>query len=89
MKLELDKASFINCSKLINEQGQLEAIAVVDNINPGRIFVDDVNEPKSGVIWLGNNDGFIFFGNEQNEKFNNELNHFINSVIIPEAKKSN
>lgn len=87
MILELDKTAFNKCRRLINEQGQLEAIAVVDNINPGRIFVDDVNDPTSGVIWLGNNDGFIFFGNEQNEEFNNELNHFINNVIIPEAKK--
>ncbi|WP_121641293.1 GNAT family N-acetyltransferase [Virgibacillus sp. Bac330] len=84
---ELDKASFQKCRKLINEQGQLEAIAIVENINPGRIFVDDVNDPASGVIWLGNNDGFIFFGNEQNEAFNHKLNNFINHVIIPEAKK--
>lgn len=87
MILELDKAAFNKCRKLINEQGQLEAIAIVDNINPGRIFVDDVNEPESGVIWLGNNDGFIFFGNEKNERFNNELNDFIDNVIKPEAKK--
>jgi len=87
MILELDKAAFNKCRKLINEQGHIEAIAVVDNINPGRIFVDDVNAPTSGIIWLGNNDGFIFFGNEQNERFNNELNDFINNVIIPEAKK--
>lgn len=84
---ELDKAAFHKCRKLINEQGQLEAIAIVENINPGRIFVDDVNDPASGVIWLGNNDGFIFFGNEQNEGFIHKLNNFINHVIIAEAKK--
>ncbi|MBT2214685.1 GNAT family N-acetyltransferase [Virgibacillus dakarensis] len=84
---ELDKVEFSKCRELLNEQGQLEAIAVVENINPGRIFVDDINNPKSGLIWLGNNDGFIFFGSEQNEGFNKELNHFINSVILPEAKK--
>ncbi len=33
----------------------------------------------SGLIWLGNNDGFVFFGSEQNEEFNNELNDFIDS----------
>lgn len=41
----------------------------------------------SGLIWLGNNDGFIFFGSEQNEEFNNELNDFIDNIIIPAAKK--
>ncbi|WP_155592265.1 GNAT family N-acetyltransferase [Lysinibacillus cavernae] len=87
MIVESDKAEYSKCRKLLNEQGQLEAIAVVEKINPGRIFVDNSNQPTSGLIWLGNNDGFIFFGNEQNEGFNNELNHFIDNVIIPEAKK--
>ncbi|WP_102272362.1 GNAT family N-acetyltransferase [Cytobacillus massiliigabonensis] len=87
MITELDKTEFSKCRKLLNEHGQAEAIAIVENINPGRIFVDDINNPASGLIWLGNNDGFIFFGSEQNEEFNNELNDFINNVIIPEAKK--
>ncbi|MFJ8459234.1 hypothetical protein ACIQ57_08885 [Lysinibacillus xylanilyticus] len=42
---ELDKAEFSTCRKLLNEQGQLEAIAVVENLNPGRIFEDDINNP--------------------------------------------
>lgn len=87
MIFELDKSEFSKCRKLLNEQGQLEALAIVENINPGRIFVDDINNPVSGLIWLGNNDGFIFFGSEQNEVFNNELNHFISNVIASEAKK--
>ncbi|RLL48486.1 GNAT family N-acetyltransferase [Oceanobacillus piezotolerans] len=87
MIFELDKTEFSKCRKLLNEQGQLEAKAIVENENPGRIFVDNINNPVSGLIWLGNNDGFIFFGSEQNENFNNGLNQFINNVIIPEAKK--
>lgn len=87
MIVELDKAEFSKCRKLFNQQGHLEAKAVVENINPGRIFVDDISNPTSGLIWLGNNDGFIFFGSEQNERFNNELNHFFDNIIIPEARK--
>lgn len=60
MIIELDKAEYRKCRKILHEQGQLEALAVVENINPGRIFVDDGNNPASGLIWLGNNDGFIF-----------------------------
>jgi hypothetical protein len=40
-----------------------------------------------GAIWLGNNDGFFFIGNERNEGFNAELNYFFDTVIIPEARK--
>jgi len=61
----------------------------VEGINPGRIFVDEPVSPSTGMIWLGNNDGFIFFGNEENEKFNSEINQFIDEVIIPEAQKVN
>lgn len=89
MILELDKSEFWKCRDLLNEQGQIEAKAVVEGTNPGRIFVDDHASPTTGLIWLGNNDGFVFFGNEENEKFNKELNLFIDEVIIPEAKKVN
>ncbi|HAM81971.1 GNAT family N-acetyltransferase [Ornithinibacillus bavariensis] len=87
MIVELDKTDFGKCRKLLNEQGHLEAKAIVENINPGRIFVNDSKNPTSGLIWLGNNDGFILFGSEKNDAFNNEINHYIDNVIKPEARK--
>ena len=84
---ELKRADFYKCRDLLYEQGQLEAKAVVEGVNPGRIFVDDIDSPTSGLIWLGNNDGFFFIGNERNQGFNIKLNHFIDTIIIPEAKK--
>ncbi|WP_416150021.1 GNAT family N-acetyltransferase [Salipaludibacillus sp. HK11] len=84
---ELKQSEFHKCSYLLYEQGHLEVKAIVKGVNPGRIFVDDIESPTSGVIWLGNNDGFFFIGNERNEEFNVELNSFIDTVIIPEARK--
>ncbi|MEN2766113.1 GNAT family N-acetyltransferase [Ornithinibacillus xuwenensis] len=84
---ELKKDDYYKCSELLNRNGQIEAIAVIEGVNPGRVFVDNLDLPSSGLIWLGNNDGFIFIGDEANEAFNGELNNFIDSVIIPEAKK--
>lgn len=84
---ELKKSEFHKCKNLLYEQGQLEAKAVVEGVNPGRIFVDDIDSPTSGLIWLGNNDGFFFVGNERNKGFNTELNNFIDTVIAPDAKK--
>lgn len=84
---ELKKSEFHKCKDLLNERGQLEAKAVVEGVNPGRIFVDDIDSPTSGLIWLGNNDGFFFIGDERNERFNIELNNFIDKVIIPDARK--
>lgn len=87
MIFELSKNDFYKCSSLINERGQLEVKAVIAGVNPGRIFVDNETSPNSGLIWLGNNDGFFFIGNAENEEFNKEMNHLINNVIKPEAKK--
>ncbi|MBB4825494.1 RimJ/RimL family protein N-acetyltransferase [Sporosarcina luteola] len=87
MIFELQKREFHKCLTILNEQGQVEAKAIVAGTNPGRIFVDNTQAPTSGLIWLGNHDGFIFIGNESNEQFNNALNAFIDSVVAPDAKK--
>jgi len=84
---ELTKSDFYKCRSLVNEKGQLEIKAVIEGVNPGRIFVDDETSPTSGFIWLGNNDGFLFIGDAENEAFNKELNNFIDEIIIPEARK--
>ncbi|HGH7183000.1 GNAT family N-acetyltransferase [Bacillus cereus] len=84
---ELSKNDFYKCSGLINEHGQLEVKAVIAGVNPGRIFVDNVFSPNSGLVWLGNNDGFFFIGDAENAEFNNTINDFIDEVIVPETKK--
>ncbi|MDR0167897.1 GNAT family N-acetyltransferase [Bacillus paranthracis] len=87
MICELSKNDFYKCNSLVNEHGQLEVKAVIAGVNPGRIFVDNVSSPNSGLIWLGNNDGFFFIGDAENAEFNNVINDFIDKMIIPEAKK--
>jgi RimJ/RimL family protein N-acetyltransferase len=87
MIAELKKSEFPLCRGLLYDQSQLEAKAVIEGVNPGRVFVDDRKTPTAGLVWLGNNDGFLFIGDERNEKFITELNHFIDTVITPEARK--
>lgn len=84
---ELAKSDFHKCRCLINEHGNMEVKAIIEGNNPGRIFVDDGDSPTSGLIWQGNNDGFLFIGDEQNQRFNKELNTFIDEVIAKEAEK--
>ncbi|MFP3361203.1 GNAT family N-acetyltransferase, partial [Planococcus sp. SIMBA_143] len=59
---ELDQAEFYKCETLLNDIGHLEAKAVIEGNNPGRVFVDHLDAPKAGLIWLGNHDGFFFIG---------------------------
>ncbi|WP_053365725.1 GNAT family N-acetyltransferase [Bacillus sp. FJAT-27245] len=87
MIYEINKNDFYKCKSLPNQRGQLEVKAVIEGMNPGRIFVDDLASPTSGLVWLGNNDGFIFIGNEENELFTSKIDHFIDTVIKPDAKK--
>lgn len=84
---ELNKKDFYKCRDLINDNGQIEVKAIIAGVNPGRIFVDNIDSPKTGLIWLGNNDGFLFIGDESNNEFNNEINQFIDTVIMTEAEK--
>ncbi|XXM74662.1 GNAT family N-acetyltransferase [Lysinibacillus sphaericus] len=85
---ELEKSEFYKCKELLCEEGLLEAKAVIEGEHPGRLFVDDVSAPESGVIWLGSNNGFIFLGREDNETFNVELNDFFNTVIKTDYEKA-
>lgn len=65
MITELKQNEFYRCKELLNEEGQLEVKAVVEGVNPGRIFVDSIDSPHSALVWLGNNDGFFLIGNEK------------------------
>jgi GNAT superfamily N-acetyltransferase len=85
---ELNKTEFYKCKEILCEEGLLEAKAVIEGEHPGRLFVDDVSAPESGVIWLGSNNGFIFFGREDNEGFNGKLSDFFHSVIKIDYEKA-
>ncbi|WLR42095.1 GNAT family N-acetyltransferase [Bacillus carboniphilus] len=89
MIVELQKNEFHKCREFLNPTGQVEAFAVVEGTNPGRIFVDNMDVPKSGLIWLGSNDGFLFIGDEKNETFNCQLDEFIDKTIVSKQRKFN
>lgn len=86
MIYELNQADFSKCAGLLNPDGQVEAQAIISGTNPGRVFVDDLSDPSTGLIWMGNNDGFFFIGDEDNHQFNDYINDFIDTVIKVDAK---
>lgn len=84
---ELQASEFNKCKPLIHEQRHVEVRAIVEGNNPGRIFVDDPAAPRTALVWFGNQDGFAFIGDPENEAFNQNINKYFEDVIIPEAKK--
>lgn len=87
MIYELEKNQFHKCRELVNGGLNIEEKAIVEGINPGRIFVDSIENPSSGLIWQGNNDGFIFIGDSNNKTFNDNIKRYIDDVITPQAKE--
>ncbi|GAE30490.1 GNAT family N-acetyltransferase [Alkalihalobacillus hemicellulosilyticus] len=86
MITELSKQDYHKCKRLLHKKSLKESLAIINGMNPGRIFVDDELTPTTAIVWLGNNDGFIFIGDANNKPFLSELNFFIDDIIIPEAK---
>ncbi len=86
MIYELNKSQFYRCNDIVKQSRNIEGKAIIAGINPGRIFVDDLNTPETAMIWQGNLDGFIFIGDSRNDSFNKEINNYINKVIKPQAE---
>lgn len=87
MIYELERNQFQSCKDLVNRGVNIEEKAIVEGTNPGRIFVDNIENPRSGLIWQGNNDGFIFIGDSRNEMFNHDIKRYIDEVIKFQAKE--
>ncbi|HDX9579752.1 TPA: GNAT family N-acetyltransferase [Bacillus pseudomycoides] len=85
MIYELEQQQFIRCKHLLQQERHLDVQAIIEGNNPGRVFVDHVDLPQSGLVWFGNLDGFVFIGNPNNESFNCEIKKFLNEEVAQEA----
>lgn len=81
MIFELESSEYHFCQKIINPKGHLEVKSIIYGNNPGRVFVDSQTQPTSGLIWLGNLDGFVFIGDHANSSFNQEVKVFFHETI--------
>ncbi|WP_425449226.1 GNAT family N-acetyltransferase [Dethiothermospora halolimnae] len=64
----------------------IEIKGVVKGYNPGWIFVDNIEKPKTALIWSKAIEGFYFIGKENNIGFNSSINEYIDIEITPRAK---
>lgn len=88
MIYELNPSQFKSITHLLNgERINLEIKAVVEGYNPGWVFVDNVMEPHTAMVWSKGIKGFYFLGDVNSIEFNNSLKTYIKYIIAPRARK--
>ncbi len=69
-------------NKIINSYSDMMFAGVVVGNNPGRVWVDDLENPSSAIVWSDGLECFQFMGCVNNQVFYNELQNFIDNTII-------
>lgn len=88
MIYELKNNQFHRISHLLKgEFINIEIKAVVEGYNPGWVFVDNIESPKTSMIWSRGIEGFYFVGDASNGRFNNSIYSYIREEIVPRAEK--
>lgn len=88
MIYEINKKKFKSISNILDEcMDNIEIKAVIDGTNPGWIFVDSIEAPRTAMVWSKGIQGFYFVGDESNVEFNNCINEFIEQEIKPRLIK--
>lgn len=84
MVVELNRADFNKVTDLfIDLEYNLSILSVINKINPGRIFVNNVDNPTTALIISP--EGMYFSGNEKDNNFNCELNNVLKDDIFKKA----
>ncbi|WP_138754100.1 hypothetical protein [Paenibacillus sinopodophylli] len=75
---ELSRDLFYKAKSLLeNGHSHPEIVSIIENNNPGWIFTDQLNSPKSALVWSKGMEGFYLIGDHHNEAFTGQLHEFI------------
>ena len=58
-----------------------EALAVIESNNPGWVFADDPNTPRTALVWAQGIEGFYLVGDTDSTVFLEYLNDYIDQVL--------
>lgn len=88
MIYEIEKTNFSSIYCLLDDSmDNIEIKAVIEGTNPGWIFVDSIDSPRTAMVWSKGIQGFYFIGDKNNPEFNNYINDFIDKEIEPRGIK--
>ncbi|WP_432666943.1 GNAT family N-acetyltransferase [Wukongibacter baidiensis] len=76
------QSDYYKISNLLNEGIKYpEVISIIEGNNPGVIFVDDIDKPKTALVWNQGMRGFYFVGDNESKLFLQKINRFMNAYI--------
>lgn len=85
MIFEVDHCDYYKLSYLMEDVKHFpEVRSIIHNSNPGKIYVDDTDHPKSALIYNQGMQGFYFVGDENNENFLKQIKSYIENKILDE-----
>ncbi|WP_032120860.1 GNAT family N-acetyltransferase [Clostridium amazonitimonense] len=88
MYTELNKDEFIIVRDYFKEKYQIPAVSVINNNFPGKIFVDNKEEPKAILVWAISRWSYVYFQKE-NSKSRDFFNSLLQKEITPLMKDLN
>lgn len=89
MITELNKQDFYKIRHITDKCKNIEVRAIVNENNPGTIYVDHPTEPTAALIWIQGQQGFQLVGDTQSKMFLESLEGYMRTYIEPKLKKQN
>ncbi|WP_337103331.1 GNAT family N-acetyltransferase [Paenibacillus sp. YIM B09110] len=85
---ELSRDQFLKAIPLLeNGHPHPEVLSILENNNPGWVFSDRADAPKTALVWSKGMKGHYLIGDETNEFFLSKLDEFVTKNIAPRMKE--
>lgn len=87
--IELTKYDYYKIRHIAGSCMNIEVLAVINGNNPGRVYVDQYDEPSAALVWIQGQQGFQIVGDSQNKPFLLSLESYMRDHIEPYLKEQN
>lgn len=87
MITELNKQDFYKVRHLTDKCRNIEPKAIVNGMNPGRVYADHPEKPGAVLIWTEGQQGFQIVGDAQSLVFTESLGEYMRKYIEPKLKE--
>lgn len=85
---ELSRGQFYKAIPLLNNgHPHPEVQSILENNNPGWVFSDRTDAPRTALVWSKGMKGHYLIGDETNEAFFSKLDEFVTTIIAPRMRE--